>query len=173
MFGAQFSPAVIAKAWDGSASGDSGPASLTTPLPVLAISLRLHHQHFPDCSTHCSQAPSHRLCPSPTHICTCTDFKMLANTYTADVTATPCPSRLYASKCRQSVYDPCISRFLLRGPRASWGGELKQMQVRGYSTSCLFSPWLNHVVQVWQNRSCLLSFNNLCCLTKPAKSRIT
>lgn len=173
MFGAQFSPAVIAKAWDGSASGDSGPASLTTPPPVLAISLRLHHQHFPDCSAHCSQAPSHRLCPSPTHICTCTNFKMLANTYTAHTPPHPVPRACTRPNVGSLCMSPRISRFLLRGPRASWGGELKQMQVRGYSTSCLFSPWLNHVVPVWQNRSCLLSFNNLCCLTKPAKSRIT
>lgn len=38
-----FPSTVIIKAFDGNVSGDSGPASLTTPPTVLAISLRAHN----------------------------------------------------------------------------------------------------------------------------------
>lgn len=88
--------------------------------------------------------------------------------HTDDVTAAPCLPRFHASNCRQPAFDPwslfhaCLC--------AGWGRE---RPVRGYSTSCLSSPWLNCIVRSWQSWSRLLSFNNLCCLTKPAKSRIT
>lgn len=88
-------------------------------------------------------------------------------THSNDVTATPCPPHLSASNRRQpfdprSLFHACL--------RAGWGWE---RPVGGYSASCLSSPLLNCIVRSWQIRSCLLSFNNLCCLTKPAKSRIT
>lgn len=124
---------------------------------------------------HSPQAPSHHQCPSPTHVCTWMTLQNDGTTHTDDVSdplsaLTPPLPHARACTCpiegilrsTLGVYSALVS--------AGWGREHPG---GGYSMSCLSSPWLNRIVQSWQSRSRLLSFNNLCCLTKPAKSRIT
>lgn len=77
------------------------------------------------------------LCHSGTHMHLYETSKWW-QTQTDDVTGTPCPLRLYASKCRKPVFDP---RSLFHACLCTGRGQ--QHPVREYSTSCLSPLWFN------------------------------
>lgn len=112
-----------------------------------------------------SRAPSYHRRLSLTHVCTWTKLQNDGKRTPMMSPPRPVPGAWtwpIAGRLRLTLR---IYFMLVCAPR--------ERPVGGYSTSCLSSPWLNCIVRSWQSRSRLLSFNNLCCLTKPAKLRIT